>query len=405
MRILSITAQKPDSTGSGVYLNELVKEFHAQGHEQAVVAGIYKTDEIHVPDGVEMYPLYFKTEEVPFAICGMSDEMPYESTVYGQMTDEMVDIFEVAFKKKIHEAVEQFNPDIIICHHLYLVTSFTRELYPDKKIYAFCHNTDIRQMKKITLKREYIKEQIQKLDGIFSLHEEQKNIIMSVYEIPSEKIQVVGVGYNQHIFYGKEEKMLKEDDDFKKENILRLIYAGKLAEKKGVMSLLKSLNYLSKKLDRIELELAGGYGNEEEYTIIKQLAKEAPYPVRFLGKLPQNELADAYRRSDIFVLSSFYEGLPMTAIEAMACGDKVVVTDLPGVKPWINGNVEQAPVVYIPMPEMKNTDEPVEESLPAFEQAIADAIFMCHQLPLEKAPNLNNVSWGAICHMVVNTAK
>ncbi len=405
MRILSITAQKPDSTGSGVYLNELVKEFHAQGHEQAVVAGIYKTDKIHVPDGVKMYPLYFKTEEVPFAICGMSDEMPYESTVYGQMTDEMVAIFETAFKKKIREAVEQFNPDIIVCHHLYLVTSFTRELYPDKKIYGFCHNTDIRQMKKITLKREYIKEQIQKLDGIFSLHEEQKNIITSVYEIPSEKIQVVGVGYNQHIFYGKEEKIANKEKDVNKENVLRLIYAGKLAEKKGVMSLLKGLNYLSEKLENVELELAGGYGNEEEYIIIKQLAKEAPYPVRFLGKLPQNELADAYRRSDIFVLSSFYEGLPMTVIEAMACGDKVVVTDLPGVKPWINGNVEDAPVVYIPMPEMKNTDEPVEEKLPIFEKAIADAIFMCHQLRLKKVPNLNNVSWGAICHTVVNTAK
>lgn len=35
MRILSITAQKPGSTGSGVYLTELVKEYAARGHEQA----------------------------------------------------------------------------------------------------------------------------------------------------------------------------------------------------------------------------------------------------------------------------------------------------------------------------------------------------------------------------------
>ena len=32
MRILSITAQKPDSTGSGVYLTEVVREFSRQGH-------------------------------------------------------------------------------------------------------------------------------------------------------------------------------------------------------------------------------------------------------------------------------------------------------------------------------------------------------------------------------------
>ena len=38
MRILSITAQKPNSTGSGVYLTALVKEYALDGHEQAVVA-------------------------------------------------------------------------------------------------------------------------------------------------------------------------------------------------------------------------------------------------------------------------------------------------------------------------------------------------------------------------------
>ena len=123
MRILSVTAQKPDSTGSGVYLSELVKNFEVLGYEQAVVAGVYREDEIHLPEDVKFYPLYFKSDELPFAIAGMSDEMPYESTVYGQMTEEMVQIFENAFVKRIRSAVDDFKPDIIVCHHLYLVTS------------------------------------------------------------------------------------------------------------------------------------------------------------------------------------------------------------------------------------------------------------------------------------------
>lgn len=153
MRILSVTAQKPDSTGSGVYLSELVRNFEVLGHEQAVVAGVYKEDAIHLPEGVKTYPLYFKTEEVPFAIAGMSDEMPYESTVYGQMTSEMVKIFETAFVKRVKSAVEDFQPDIIVCHHLYLVTSLVREAFPEMKVFGFCHNTDLRQMKKIPLRR------------------------------------------------------------------------------------------------------------------------------------------------------------------------------------------------------------------------------------------------------------
>ena len=37
MKILSITAQKPSSTGSGIYLTELVKEYARQGFCQAVL--------------------------------------------------------------------------------------------------------------------------------------------------------------------------------------------------------------------------------------------------------------------------------------------------------------------------------------------------------------------------------
>ena len=55
MRILSITAQKPNSTGSGVYLTELVKEYALLGHEQAVVAGVYREDEVELPDGGDFF--------------------------------------------------------------------------------------------------------------------------------------------------------------------------------------------------------------------------------------------------------------------------------------------------------------------------------------------------------------
>ena len=44
MRILCISAQKPDSTGSGVYLAETVASLAAAGHQVAVIAGIDKDD-------------------------------------------------------------------------------------------------------------------------------------------------------------------------------------------------------------------------------------------------------------------------------------------------------------------------------------------------------------------------
>ena len=56
LRILNITAQKPDSTGSGVFLAETVRAFASLGCEQAVIAGIGPDDDPRFPEGVLFCP-------------------------------------------------------------------------------------------------------------------------------------------------------------------------------------------------------------------------------------------------------------------------------------------------------------------------------------------------------------
>lgn len=383
MRILSITAQKPHSTGSGVYLTGLVKGFAALGHEQAVVAGVYKEDEIHFPEGTRFYPVYYRTESLPFPIAGMSDEMPYESTIYSQMTEDMVDAFKQAFLEKTREAVECFRPDLILCHHLYLLTAVVREAFPQYKTAAICHGTGLRQVKKNSLERDYILARIKELDKVFCLHREQREEISRIYGVPGERLEVIGSGFDDSIFRFTP---IKKDDGAK-----RLIYAGKLSEKKGVMSLLRSLAYLeqmqrqdgeqqrqeagqSAEPVKIEVWLAGGYGNQLEYETIKKLAGQSPYPVKFLGRLDQPRLAERMNQADVFVLPSFYEGLPLVVIEALACGLQVVCTDLPGVRPWLEENIGTCPVKFVSLPAIVNADEPVEQELPEFERRLAEAI-------------------------------
>lgn len=402
MRILSITAQKPNSTGSGVYLTELVKAFDKEEHEQAVLAGVYKEDEVVLPDGVAFYPVYFKTEQLPFAIAGMSDEMPYESTVYGQMTEEMIEQFKAAFCRAIRYAAEEFKPDIVVCHHLYFVTALVREILPGHVVCGFCHNTDLRQLKKIPLERAYIREQIGKLDRIFALHEEQKKEILNLYPVKEEQVVVAGTGYNSDVFYLQKEvrEEKKKADQKSGKSPVRLVFAGKISEKKGVISLLRSLAYLPWKVDEMEVYLAGGAGNQEEYRQICELAEKSKHTIHFLGRLDQPELAKVYNECDIFVLPSFSEGLPLTIMEAMACGDKVIVTDLPGIRPWTEANVKNAPIWYVKPPEMENTDEPLKESLAVFERELADAIVSCAEMPYQDLPDLDNVSWSSICRLV-----
>lgn len=394
MKILSVSAQKPDSTGSGIYLTELVRGFDKLGGMQAVSAGVYKEDLIELPDCVQFYPAYYCTDELTFAIPGMSDEMPYESTVYREMTEDMVEKFRTTAMKQISKAVKEFEPDVILCHHLYLLTAWIREAFPNQKVAGICHGTDLRQMLKTDLRRDYIKRQIQKLDIVFALQDELKEKIKEVYGCCSPNIHVVGVGYNDQIFYteaGKGER--------KKEGRTELIFAGKLAEKKGVMSLIRSLEYLGYGESGVVLKLAGGYGNQREYEEICRLAKLCKYLVRILGKLPQEVLADEFRKSDIFVLPSFYEGLPLVLVEALACGLKVVSTELPGIRPWLNQHVPGNSISFVEPPRMENADDVPAAELLGFEQRLASAVMKAVNQEAAEV-RLKHLSWESVSRSI-----
>ena len=393
MRILSISAQKPSSTGSGVYLTELVRMLAAQGHEQAVVAGIYQDDEVPFPEGVAFHPVYFCTEELPYPIVGMSDEMPYTSTRYCDMTEEMVEQFKTAFLKVLIPLVNEFQPDVILTHHLYLLTAIVRDQFPECKVYGFCHNTDLRQMVKTDLEREFIAEAVRNLDKIFVPQTAQEKGVLRAYDADPDKIQILGMGYNSEVFQVTGDKL--------NDGITRLIFAGKIAEKKGVMSLIRSLEFLPFKENELEIRFAGGAGNEIEYKEIHRMANKCKYDIEFLGRLPQSELAKCYNMSDIFVLPSFFEGLPLTVIEALACGDRVVMTNLPGIPQWLSENASDADIRYVDLPHMVNADEPLEDELPAFERRLADALCESIKNPHEKNADTSRISWANIAREVI----
>ena len=81
-------------------------------------------------------------------------------------------------------------------------------------------------------------------------------------------------------------------------------------------------------------------------------------------------LCDIYNNHEVFVLPSFSEGIPMVPIEAMACGCKVVISDLDGVRNFYVSNIKNAFIKYVELPKLLNYDNPNENELTTFEQVV-----------------------------------
>lgn len=396
MRILNVTAQKPDSTGSGTYLAETVRCQVEDGHETAVICGVGRDDAIDLPSETRVFPVRFDTPELPFHVAGMSDVMPYPATRYRDMTPEMVARFKAAFAEVLLKADEEFEPDVVICHHLYLVTALARNTLPHRRIAAISHSTDLRQLGKHGLERPYIVDGVRRLDAVLALHEAQRSEIAETFSLPVERIEVVGVGYNDRVFNEgapSESRRLEG----------RILYAGKICFKKGVPSLIRAYGSLPSGVGPTELVLAGGYNDASEYSDIVDLAERCPRPVRFAGKLSPCDLADAYRSSEVFALASFFEGLPLVAVEALACGCKAVLTDLPGVREWLGGNVAGAPVRYVEVPRMLDIDTPDPDGLPAFERRLTAELQGALAMPWT-ACDTGGATWHNVSRRIVRAA-
>ena len=417
MKILSITAQKPHSTGSGTYMTELVRAFDRTGHRQAVVCGIFPDDPVDFPEGVTCYPVFFTEKTVqadllaapcktgvrraerslfrtlPFPVVGMSDIMPYTSTRYRDLTPDMISLFEEAFIDAVSRAVADIDPDLIICHHLFLLTALVRKHFPERKIVGISHGTDLRQMINCDNLRDIVRPYIKDLDYAFALHSEQRDQIIDIFGMDESRVSVIGSGYNNKVFNtgGRSRRSSGEP--------LRLAYAGKISRPKGVPELLAALERLAADSDvpAFGLTMAGGCQDD----VMKDKLGELPSWAEWLGQIPQPALAELLRRTDIFVLPSYFEGLPLVLIEAMSSGAVPVSTDLPGIQSWINANVGGSNAVFVPMPQMKSIDEPTEAGRKRFTEDLAETLrsvmsdFDSGSLP-GHLPDTSAITWDGL---------
>lgn len=367
MRMLHVLAQLPSRTGSGVYFTSMIKGFKKFGYSQKALFADQDQYEWDVLEHDDQYRVNFKTEEIPFPIAGMSDVMPYENTVYSAMTKDMIDIWKAAFRKRLLKIKEDFQPDIIFAHHLWMLTDLVLEVFPDTKIIGICHNTDLRQARmNPDFKDRYVKK-THELDYVFSISELQKDEISEIYGIDKGRIINSGGGFNQDIFYYPKEKSPSDK--------IKLVFCGKIDPSKGIYELIEV--YKSLQMDDITLDIIGNPDKENEKKIEGYIKDDSS--ISLSNVKDQAHLGDVLREKHIFIMPSFYEGVALMAIESLACGVYVVATEIEALMSLLGREIEESGIIkYVPLPGIYDTDKPVKEELPQFREHLKEAII--HQI-------------------------
>lgn len=402
MRILHLISQRPDSTGSGIYIQQLIKQSTLAGHSNRLICGVPEGDipELEVIDHADINYLEFGRGQLPEKIVGMSDEMPYPSLLFRDMRPTDIAKYELEFAKQITRVIKEFKPHIIHSHHLWLISSLASRLFPQIPLVTTCHGSDLRQFRTCPGLRARVLSGCQHIRAIFALSEPQKLDIHSLYDIKREKIVVAGGGYNSKRFYQE-----KKPDP----SPVRLLYAGKLSSAKGVPYLLEAL--MAMKEQDFHLDLIGG-GNGPEYNACLTLAEKLANKITLHGSIPQAELAALMKKSHIMILPSLFEGLPLIVLEAVASGCRVITTELPGTRE-IQKHLPTADITLIPPPALVEVDKipPAEQLLfiRALQESLTIAISKVSTTPEPDcaifSAEINHFSWENVfkrCEHIYN---
>ena len=370
-RVLHILSQRPSLTGSGITLDAMVRCAAAAGWSQRCVVGVPAADP--APAVGELAPakieaLVFETADLPFPVPGMSDVMPYPSSVFAQLAPEQIENYQAAWRRHLAMVLARWRPDLIHVHHIWLVAALLKDVAPNLPVVNHCHATGLRQMALCPHLLTMVSEGCRRNERFVVLYGEHAGALAAALNIPAERITVVGAGYRDDIFRRSE----------KPAPAGQLLYIGKLSDVKGLPCLLDAMEFLaarhvpSEGPPELTLHVAGSGAGPEAEALRERMAAMAPL-VKYHGPLSQTELAALARQCGVCVLPSFYEGLPLVLVEALACGCRLVATDLPGIVNELQPRLGEA-LNTVSMPRLATVDEPVSADLPAFVERLSSAL-------------------------------
>lgn len=298
----------PNCAGVGYYAYNLSKKLIELGNDVTVITRrFWKKVKIESFDGIKVHRVrFFPLPPIHVKIHGYFLNKFFSNTI------EKNDFDIIHYHSPLVPQINTNLPSIVTFHGCWKAEG---KMYD--KITDF-YSLYVRMFNKFFVRDEM--NSIKNTDKITTVSHRVASDLSTFYDVNIKEITVVGNGVDINPFKPNH-KINRED--------FSILYTGRLVYRKGLIDFVKSAEHVCKEYPDASFILTGNGGLRSTLEkMVHDLKLESNFS--FLGFITQDELIRHYQTDTIYVLPSYYEGLPTTVLEAMSCGMPVVATNIPG---------------------------------------------------------------------------
>lgn len=323
--ILFLTNSYPDFDSSyrGIFIKKMATLLKDEGYHISIVTPkIYKKSRyFENQDGLKVYRFPFFARN---KLLIEHKKVPYLRMVLYYVTGFFLTIYAL-FKNRCH----------LIHVHWAIPTGLIgvlSGLLLKKPVIVTIHGSDLRMaLEKPGFLRKIFVYVCKKASHINCVSKVQKQELEKL-DISNKKISIMPMGVdNAFLEVGKNRKIGLEKPSF------TILSNRNLFPIYNVSLLIRAIPVVLKEEPNTKFLIAGE-GSEKE-TLEKEVKSlKINSSVKFLGRVPHEEMPDLLSQADIYVSTSLYDGTSVSLLEAMGAGAFPIVTDIPSNREWVTHN-------------------------------------------------------------------
>jgi teichuronic acid biosynthesis glycosyltransferase TuaC len=357
MRILQVLLFPLHGSGSGSYADRLAEFEQARGHtvkvmccDHTVPQRSYETAALIFEDDIGRAIgnriLWTKPKRPPaptppdldFNFPAFTTHPLSTTTTFGTLSGDQRRRYVEVFRRKIHEEVALFQPDVVHVHHGWVVGAALAELAMPFVISL--HGTEHYGFTHYPAYRELALTGLRQADRVLALTDADRATAIETYAIDPDRVIVITSGVDTTAFKPITLDRAAVLAQYGLAEVDRpIVLAGsKLAAFKGTEVLLRAAAFYSNLPER-PITLIAGEGSERAKLETLRDELDLRDDVVFLGNQNTRQMRDLYNVAEVTVLASHIDWFPLVVIESLACGTPVIASEVGALPQLVSSNI------------------------------------------------------------------